>query len=81
MLRPPLSAQTCISETNKDKKLELWVKSQKDTPSPNLLIICYEIVQTGIILFHAHPHVLYCDYVNFHQFSFICKGEVVLRNV
>jgi len=40
--------------------LELWIKSQKDTPCPTLLIISLEIVWTWIIFPHAT--------LKFHQY-------------
>ena len=51
-------------------------KISKDNPCPALLIISLEISCTGIILLHAHQHVVYSNCVKFHHFEFISKGEV-----
>ena len=51
-------------------KLELRVKYQKDTHLA-LFIISLKIVWTSIILPHAHPQVVYCNCVKFHQYLFV----------
>jgi len=40
-------------------------------PCPTLLIISLEIDRTRIISLHAHPQIVYCNCVKFHQYWLI----------
>ena len=49
----------------------LYHQNKKDT-SPPLLIISFELLWTRFIIFHAHPQLIYCNYVKFHQYQSNC---------
>ena len=57
---------------------QLRVKLQNTHPA--LQIISLEIVQTGIILLHSYPQVIYYKCVKFHQYLSISEGVAFIRH-
>ena len=72
LAKPVGNKQQFLNLTACQLKLELQVcQITAENTCPILLIISSEIPLTMIILFHAHPQVVYCKWFKFHQYWFI----------